>query len=233
MTGYLAYWDGLFVRHPGLRIDTCSSGGRRLDLETLRRSVPLVRSDYLFEPDGQQCHTYGISNWLPYHGTGTLVGQSAIGQSTTARLNPYDFRSHMACSVTACWDMRDPDLDYDGLRRLTRQMRDAAPNFLGDYYPLTPYSTEPSVWMAWQYHRPEEGTGVVQAFRRAKNAEGTQTFHLQGLDANATYVVRNVDTDKDTCLTGAELSQPGLKIDLPAPRSAALFEFRKTEPDQR
>ena len=37
LMGYLAYWDELHRRHPGMLIDTCASGGRRLDLETLRR----------------------------------------------------------------------------------------------------------------------------------------------------------------------------------------------------
>ncbi|MCB9784362.1 MAG: alpha-galactosidase [Candidatus Omnitrophica bacterium] len=70
VVGYLAYWDELLRRHPGLRIDSCASGGRRNDLETLRRAVPLLRSDYLFEPVGQQCHTYGLSMWVPFYGTG-------------------------------------------------------------------------------------------------------------------------------------------------------------------
>ena len=54
-------------------IDSCASGGRRNDLETMRRAVPLWRSDYAFEPIGQQCMTYGIRLWLPYHGTGTVA----------------------------------------------------------------------------------------------------------------------------------------------------------------
>ena len=73
VTGYLAYWDELRRRHPDMLIDTCASGGRRNDLETLRRAVPLWRSDYAFEPVGHQCMTYGISLWIPYHGTGTVA----------------------------------------------------------------------------------------------------------------------------------------------------------------
>ncbi len=77
--GYLAFFDALHRRHPDLVIDTCSSGGRRNDLETLRRAVILLRSDYqtpqgrFFSPDdpiplqvGNQGHTYGLSSWVPY-----------------------------------------------------------------------------------------------------------------------------------------------------------------------
>ncbi len=33
--GHYAMWDELRARHPGLWIDNCASGGRRIDLETL------------------------------------------------------------------------------------------------------------------------------------------------------------------------------------------------------
>lgn len=227
VTGYLAYWDALRKRHPHLRMDTCASGGRRLDLETLRRAVPLVRSDYLFEPNGQQCHTYGISQWLPYHGTGTLIGKSAIGQNTTDELSSYDFRSHMACSVTACWDMRRADLNYDELRRLTAQMRKAAPNFLGDFYPLTPYSIRPDAWMAWQFDHPEEGTGVVQAFRREGSSESKRTFQLQGLEANAHYELVVADNAGEPVVRRAKLTGSELTLEMPHPRSAALVFYHK------
>ena len=44
--GHLAFWDELRRRHPALRIDSCASGGRRNDLETMRRAVPLLRNDF-------------------------------------------------------------------------------------------------------------------------------------------------------------------------------------------
>ena len=60
--GYQAYWDELRRRHPDMLIDSCASGGRRNDLETLRRAVPLLRSDYIMEPVGNQCHTYTLAS---------------------------------------------------------------------------------------------------------------------------------------------------------------------------
>ncbi len=43
--GLYRLWDALLERFPHLMIDNCASGGRRIDIETLRRSVPLWRSD--------------------------------------------------------------------------------------------------------------------------------------------------------------------------------------------
>ena len=72
--GLYAFWDYLLERFPGLLIDNCASGGRRLDLETIKRSAPLWRSDYYHydDPDGYQCHNFGLSFFLPFHGTGIL-----------------------------------------------------------------------------------------------------------------------------------------------------------------
>lgn len=227
--GYLKFWDSLLERNPGLRIDSCASGGRRNDLETLRRAVPLIRSDELFEPNGQQCHTYGIAPWFPYHGTGTLVGSSAIGQPSTDLVDRYAFFSHIAPSVTACWDMRDKDLDYDALRELTGYFQRATPDFLGDYYPLTPYAAhdELDVWVAWQWVRPEVGTGVVQAFRRDQSSEASQRFLLCGLDPDATYSVESTDAKSPVKQSGQQLMEEGLLIELPEPRSAAMFFLQK------
>jgi alpha-galactosidase len=225
--GYLAYWDGLRAAKPDLRIDTCASGGRRLDLETLRRSVPLVRSDCLFEPISQQAHTYGLSMWAPYHGTGTLVGHSAIGQNTPEGVSEYDFRSHMASSVTACWDMRDEKLDYNELRRLTSELSRVAPFYVTDYYPLTEHSLDDNCWIGWQFNRPETGEAVVQAFRRDKAPESSQTWKLQGLVRDAEYRVEPLGHGEPSVASGASLMENGLKIELPQARSAAVLMLSK------
>ena len=227
--GYLAYWDSILDRHPAIRIDSCASGGRRNDLETLRRSVPFVRSDHLFEPTSQQSHNYGFSMWVPYHGTGTHVGHSAIGQHSTEKVDVYAFRSRMSCSVTACWDMRKKEIDYDTLRKLTGQMAEASPNFLGDYYPLTPYASdiERDVWIAWQWDRPEKGEGAIQAFRREEDLQPRHRFRLRGLDPEASYRVHDVDHEAEQTVSGAKLLRHGLVIELPEPRSAALIMYYK------
>ncbi len=79
--GHLKLWDELRRRHPHLRIDSCASGGRRNDLETMRRAVPLLRSDFQFPGmagvvEGNQAHTYGLSSWLPFQGTGVYTYES-------------------------------------------------------------------------------------------------------------------------------------------------------------
>ena len=66
--GHYALWDELLAGHPGLSIDNCASGGRRIDLETCRRSVPLWHSDTGCSPghaDWNQTQIAGLSLYVP------------------------------------------------------------------------------------------------------------------------------------------------------------------------
>ena len=217
ITGYLAYWDELLRRHPGLLIDSCASGGRRNDLETLRRSVPLWRTDFRLDPVGTQCHTYGISSWIPLSGTGT---------GTYA---DYDFRSNMTPLLNCLWDVRIKDADYDLIRRLCEEFRQVANSYLGDYYPLTPYSLENTAWMGWQFDRPDLGTGMVQVFRRSESIYKAADLRLQGLDAEASYRVRNLDSPKADIMTGQQLMELGIPVVLTERPSAVVITYEKLE----
>lgn len=218
--GYLAFWDELLRRHPDLLIDSCASGGRRNDLETLRRAVPLWRSDWAYDPLSMQCLTYGISFWMPYFGTG-------VGHASGSDCHPYTLRSDVAPFVLWAWDMHRPDLDFDLLRTWMSQWRSIAPNYLGDYYPLTSYSTSNDVWMAWQFDRPEVGEGMVQAFRRLGSPYETARFRLRGLDANARYTLNDLDSHTDSTATGAELMNQGLELILKEQPAAAIVVYQK------
>jgi alpha-galactosidase len=216
VTGYLAFWDALLHAFPSLVIDTCASGGHRNDLETLRRSVPLLRSDYILEPVGQQCHSYGLAFWVPFHGTGINT------------MDPYVFRSQICPHVTACYDMRRTDLPYEDARRLLAQWKtDIAPNYWGDFYPLTGCTTANDAWMAWQFDRPEEGQGLVQVFRRASSIYEAARLKLHALDPKARYSV--TDLDQPTSLrelTGRELLERGLLVNAPQQPAAMVFTYR-------
>lgn len=213
--GYLAYWDELKRRHPDMLIDSCASGGRRNDLETMRRAVPLLRSDYIFEPMGQQNHTYGIASWLPFYGTG-IQG-----------MDSYSFRSCMTPGLNLSYEMRDTSLNYASARTLVSQWRQVAQNYFGDYYPLTAYSTNSNVWIAWQFNRPDTGTGMVQAFRRADETKTWITLKLRGLDSSAKYTLSNPDTGQSWGVTGSTLMNTGLTISLTTQPADALITYKK------
>jgi alpha-galactosidase len=227
--GYLAYWDELLRRRPRLLIDSCASGGRRNDLETLRRAVPLLRSDYLFEPVGQQGHTYGLSFWVPFYGTGYCPSNTVGWGWGTGGISydSYTRRSNMCPANTACFDFR-VDVDDELIRKLYREWLEVAPDFFGDYYPLTEYSLDPETWIAWQFHRPAAGRGFVQAFRRAGSDYFGGQFRLRGLDPDARYTVTNLDLPGSTSWTGRQLLETGMEVIIRERPGAATVVYRES-----
>jgi len=215
ITGYFAYWDELKRRHHGMLIDSCSSGGRRNDLETLRRAVPLLRSDNIFDPLAEQCHTYGISFWVPFNGTGFMT------------FDKYLIRSAMSPEFTMGVDTRLKDADYAMLRKVYEDWKLVSPCYFGDYYPLTPHSLEKNAWMGWQFDRPETGEGMVQAFRREECAEGSLTLKLQGLDPEAVYAVKNLDSGEAMEATGRALTDQGLTVTIADRPGSVLLSYRR------
>ena len=224
--GYLAYWDELRKRHPDMLIDSCASGGRRNDLETLRRAVPLFESDFAWfninwdNLQVKQCFHHSLFSWIPYFGTPA---------SPADRVDAYAFRTSMLPAIQLRYDARRDDMDFATLRELVRQWREMGPYFYGDYYPLTPYSLADDDWMAWQFNRPEQGDGMVQAFRRGRSQYESARYPLQGLDPTARYTIRNLDTDQAVEMVGSELMKAGMELHLPQKSSAAVLLYSRKE----
>jgi len=216
---YLAYWDQLRRRHPQLIIDSCASGGRRNDLETMRRAIALHPTDYNYGHLAvKQAFHYSLFQWLPYFGSNTVPIDT---------VSVYAFRSGHGAAVVLGYDLRRKDLDYALLRKLADEWRLAVSYYSGDYYPLTPYDRGEEKWLAWQFHRPEQDDGLVEAFRREKTEEGSQVFRLSGLDPAAKYEVIDLDVGTPTILTGKQLMEDGLRVEIKSKPGAAAITYKR------
>ncbi len=171
VAGLYDFLDFLLQEHPQLLIDNCASGGRRLDFEMMRRSVVLWRSDHCWQPEADQAKTYGLSLWLPLQGLGSISAQ------------PYVFRSGMGSCATYAFNFYSENEPFwKPLDRLIREEKQVRHLFAGDFHPLTPWSTNRQDFIAWQFHRPDLGEGLVQAFRRDQCIYEAARFKLVGLD---------------------------------------------------
>lgn len=213
VTNYFAYWDELRRRHPGMLIDSCASGGRRNDLETLRRAVPLLRSDYQSEPVGNQAHTFGLSIWLPYYGTG--VYHDSL----------YNHHSSLAPAYGICADARKPDIDYALLRKTRSDWQAVAGLMLGDYYRLTGWTLDRDNWIAFQFDRSELGKGMIQAFRRQDNPTPSLLVKLKGLDPGSSYMLKDLSSAWTGEYSGRELMEDGLAVTVPNAPGDALIVY--------
>jgi alpha-galactosidase len=215
--GYLAYFDALLQRFPKLLIDTCASGGQRLDLETLRRAVPLWRSDHPFDIPSQQQQTYGLSMWVPFHGTATNSS------------DPYRFRSQMTPGLSVGVEPGWTEAEYARWRALVAQWKGFADLYYADYYPVTACDRADTTFLAWQFNSPEKGAGFIQAFRRAESAFETARLRLRGLDAKRHYEFTDVDTGAVSKFTGAELMDQGLSVTVAERPAARVVRYRAVD----
>ncbi|HPO12677.1 MAG TPA: alpha-galactosidase [Candidatus Hydrogenedentes bacterium] len=210
------YFDALRQQHPQLLLDTCASGGRRIDLEMIKRALILTRSDYLWDPTGQQCHTYGLAQWLPITGIGS------------ADIDRYKCRSGYGSHFSFAVDYFSKDnAVWESARTTLEECKTLAPLFRKDFYPLTPYSTANNVWMAWQFHDPEKQQGLIQAFRRQDCPDDAITCILHGLDPKSIYAITNLDTHAALRIAGSDLLSKGFTITLQQKPAAALFTYTR------
>jgi alpha-galactosidase len=213
VTGFLKFWDDLQGRFPDVVFDTCSSGGRRNDLETLRRALPLLRSDFQVNPVcavGNQGHTYGLSSWIPYAGTGCPTDDM------------YLFRSHL-CPFMGIGH----NADKTKWKKAVSDWKAVKTHFLGDYYPLTGYSLSEQKWIAWQFHTPNEQSGMAQLFRRSNCAENTFKLKLKALVPEAEYELASLDEGSPMRYKGSHLMGEGIRVTLRNAPGAAIIVYNK------
>ena len=135
--------------------------------------------------------TYGISLWIPYHGTGTVAcANAAYYGSGKTPVEPYAFWSNSAPEPR----LRDRHArEGPRLRGPAAPGRAVAPDrpyYYGDFYPA-------DCPTAWTRPRGSPGSstvrsrakGMVQAFRRAESPYESIRLKLGGLDPDAVYTL--------------------------------------------
>jgi alpha-galactosidase len=228
ITGLYAMWDELLARHPGLLIDNCSSGGRRIDLEMISRSIPLWRSDVQCYPGfgttAMQGQTQGLGLWVPLS-TGccdredTYVFRSALGPGMV--LIMYEFEKDLEQHFSLPW-----------LRRMLGELAEVRRYFLGDFYPLLSFSLADDVWAAWQFDRPDLSEGMVLALRRSASPFTAMIPRLHGLDPQAEYELRDLDSGQVRRLTGQTLCDCGVEIEIGQAPGSRLLVYRRVGADR-
>lgn len=224
VAGLYEVWDRLLNSFPHLIIDNCSSGGKRLDIETLSRSVPLWRSDvnceFDFDPESAQSHNIGLSRWLPYHGNG-------VGKFIDDR---YRFRSCHSPALSSNFagyaEFGDYSPDYEEVRRLIAEYKEVRPLLSKDFYPVFGFPEGDASWAGWEYFDSALQKGVVTAFRRKKCLSDSVTIFLGGINRNAVYEFTDRDSGEKFRVFGSSLISDGFTVTAPKTRTSRLWTFQ-------
>jgi len=163
--------------------------------------------------------------------TGGLAG-ALVGLAEDAERNRRDeMLTGLLTHLVRAADWQGPagvsGIDWDHLRGIMDEHRRIAPYTLGDFYPLTPYSLSPDCWMALQFDRPDLGSGIVEAFRRPESTSEHTRLKLRGLDPEAAYRVRDLDAQSEETLTGRDLMDTGLLVQMGKQPQAALIVYQR------
>jgi alpha-galactosidase len=232
--GLYKMWDDLLARHPGLRIDNCASGGRRLDIEMMSRSFSVWRTDYgFYDTLAEPAQTQALAYWVPenmgfetYSGTSPWKKPGPYSTPESLYLMRLGYDAGYGIGPGAVGVNNDEWVAW--VKQAIGEYREVQPYFFGDFYPLLPYSRDAETWTAWQWDRPENKDGLVMLLRRPKSPFASIEVRPRHLNPDATYEVEIRTTfDKAPVKTmkGSELAH--LMIQLPDAPSSTLIFYRQ------
>jgi alpha-galactosidase len=224
--------DRLRAKHPGLEIESCSSGGGRVDLGILQRVEEVWTSDNtdafdrLGIQDGfSQAHAARImSAWVT--DSPNWVNGRAVSLS-------YRFLAAMQGALGIGSDLNKwTDADFALARKmvaLDKRIRASVQN--GDLYRL--FSPRSGDLTANQYVGPGGRQSVLFAFRHSQQYNTpVPTIRLRGLDPRAMYRIESIDgklTEKQPQLSGAYLMEAGLNPTLRGDFDATAVVLERVE----
>ena len=213
--GHLKFWDNLRAHFPGMIIDTCASGGRRNDLDSLRRAIPLHISDYFFyDMNRRQSVHYSLFKWIPYFKAEATPDSHAV--------NEWNLRNAMVPWINIQCDFTTPGVDVQMLSSFIETWKKLNKYFYADYYTLTEWSIDDDKWLGWEFIDADEG-GFAQFFRRAQSNDSETVIKFKGLNADTVYEITDTDGNCGGNYTGFELMKHGFKVVIPNANSSVLI----------
>ena len=234
--GLYKMWDDLLARHPGLHIDNCASGGRRLDIEMMSRSFSVWRTDYGFTDTlAEQAQTQSLAYWVPENmGFETYSMEFEGHRVPWTHPGPYStpeslylmrlgYNAGYGVGPGAAGVSNEEWVSW--IKQGIAEYREVQPYIFGDFYPLLPYSRDAESWTAWQWDRPETKDGLVILLRRPKSPFPLIEVRPQHVDPAATYDVEIRTTYERAPvreMKGSELAHFQIKLSA-APSSTLIF----------
>ena len=209
--GFYNYWDYIVEKNPGLLIDSCSAGGRRNDLETMRRAVPLHHTDfgYGYAPI-KQAFSYHHSRWIPYYKSFQGVwemdpefGYDHYSVPQEGNFTSYAYMNAVAPMYAATspehFAENPEDLKYFKETFLPIWEKASPMMLKGDFYGLTgKVKKRYDEWVVFQFNMPDDNEGMIKSMKNDICKDKEIKVKLKGLDKDKIYVFTNAEKPDET-----------------------------------
>jgi alpha-galactosidase len=231
--------DELRLMHPHVEIESCSSGGGRIDHEILKRTERVWASD-TNDPVRRQTIQRNLSIFVPPEMIGCHVGPPVA--HTTGRKSSLSMRAVTACvgHMGVEWNLLDAtDHERASLTRAIahhKQLRSVLHTGMPLGATFSKNTNDSLVF--YGVVAPDGGTAVATIAHVDDSDVGTSTVHVVGLDPQRMYAVIRVDITGDDpqsatrrpkwwhekcMMSGAQLADDGLELPEMLPESAVLL----------
>lgn len=225
--GHYQMWDDIIectLSYGGCGfVDSCASGGGRNDIESMRRGVPLLRSDSDRTTSSLRLSmTTAFNKWIPFCGANTREKEGQV--APTGRSDVYIWRaSYLASLNVDSQFVYDPTQDFSMLRFGLHEWKKVSPYLLKDFYTLTPWHKECDRFgfTAFCYYDPEKEEGVLLSFRQEFCVNDTLTIALPFVSQGEKVQLIDEDTKEVT------IAQNTAKLYFDHPRKARLLWVKK------
>ena len=222
--------DELKAAHPGLEIESCSSGGARIDLEVMQHCDRVWVSDNIDPTDRQQMLRW-TTQLLPPELMGSHIASGA--SHTTGRHHDINYRAATAVfgHLGIEWDLKQATADeVNALKAWVQWYKDNRGHLLGGT--LVRVDTEPGVYVHGVV-TPDRGIFSITQLEMSTTWT-IGALRLPGLDPDASYRVSELDLTQvkmhqmsipivqPTVLTGRQLATHGILTGVGLPERARI-----------
>ena len=221
MTGLYRVLDTLMGKYPQCVVEQCASGGRRLDIGTMKRAHTFWISDETHDPLNCRLMQARANRFLPGHLLSSAVmvarGRGDMGFDDAAVL------SRMMGWLSFCGDIASwSDALTGRMAQWVRVFKAMRHLVVRDFYQLLPMPRTLEDWHALQFVSPAKDEAVIFVF--AGITGGSQKVKLRQLDPEANYRLARQPGGAPRTEPGRQLMEEGLRIVL-NPAEGALWHL--------
>ena len=239
-TAFYRLLDELRATHPGLEIESCASGGARIDLGVLTRTDRVWPSDTM-DPLSRT----NIQRWTTLLVPPELVGAHIGGPvaHTTGRTFRLGFRAAVALlgHLGIEWDLTGLSAEERATVAAWVALHKEVRHLVAEGRLVRPDHPDPAVVVTGAVARDASEAVFVVAVTDSPRTQTPAPVRLTGLDRTRRYLVRAVGPVSDrhpadlgaswtegdgVVTTGGLLSEPGLRLPVTAPETAYVLRIR-------